>query len=490
MKKLYFLIILVAFISIPVTAKSIDIETIQNRPVPQWWQDAKFGIFIHWGVYAVPSYADHDYAEWYWAHKTGGKSKPFHEKVYGADFTYGDFANQFKAEFFDPDEWAALFQKAGAKYVVLTSKHMEGFTLWKSDLANEAHGRLWNSVNIGPKRDIVGELSESVRNHDMKMGLYFMLYEAMNPKYQSDPQKFIDTYTVPQLKEVLQKYTPSIVWVDGSWQHTTQEYRSYEVLKWAFNTLPNTDELVINNRWGKDDNKTGHGTTEYTYMLEPEKLPECWEECRGIGESFGFNRNEKLEDYSSAQELILMLIDVVSNGGNLLLNIGPTADGRIPIFMQERLLAIGDWLKINGEAIYGSQKYKITTQWSEGVRSDVNPKDLAEPIVDGVAERKYILENFNILKLTVNPDEGQAVKEVMFTQKGKDVFAITPKFPKKELMVKAIRPSKKTKVQLLGVEEDLKWNYDHSQLIIQVPAELVLELGFQQAYTFKISNCQ
>ncbi len=485
----FFLCMPLVFMPLLINAET-TVDAIKTRPVPQWWQEAKFGIFIHWGVYSVPSYADHDYAEWYQVHKTEGKSKAFHEKVYGSDFTYADFAEQFKVEFFDPDAWANLFLKAGAKYVVLTAKHMEGFTLWKSELANEAHGRLWNSVDIGPKRDIVGELSQSIRKRGMKMGLYFILYEAMTPAYQADPQQFIDTYSIPQLKDLLRTYTPAIVWVDGAWQHTTEEYHSYELLQWALDSLPNADKLVYNNRWGKDDDKTGHGTTEYTYMLAPEKLSESWEECRGIGESFGFNRNEKLEDYSSAQELILMLIDVVSHGGNLLLNIGPTADGRIPVFMQERLLAIGDWLKINGEAIYGSRKYKVTTQWSEGVRKDINPKALAEPIVDGVAERLYILENFNILKLTVNPDEGQAVKEVMFTQKGDAVFAITPAFPKKELIVKHVKPSQKTQVKLLGARGELKWNYKNSRLMIQVPADLVLETGFQYAYTFKISNCQ
>jgi alpha-L-fucosidase len=223
-------------------------------------------------------------------------------------------------------------------------------------------------------------------------------------------------------------------------------------------------------------------------MLEPESLTDAWEECRGIGESFGFNRNETLAEYSSSQELILMLVDVVSNGGNLLLNVGPTADGRIPIFMQERLLDIGNWLEINGEAIYGTTKYKVTTQWSEGQRRDIHPNDLAEPIVDGVAERKYILDNFNILKLTVNPEEGQAVKEIMFTRKVNTIYGIMPKFPRETLIIKHVKPTEKTEVILLGTEISLKWNYEDGIMYVDVPTNVVFDLPFQYAYTFKLTN--
>jgi len=488
MKKYYFLILFFC-LCVPLFSQN-SVERIKNYQVPQWWKEAKFGIFIHWGVYSAPSYADHDYAEWYWTHKAEGKSKEFHEKVYGEEIDYYDFASYFKAEFFDAKEWADLFANSGAKYVVLTAKHMEGFTLWKSEIANQLHSRKWNSVDAGPGRDIVAELSDAVKENGMKMGLYFMMYEAMNPVYQNNPQEFIEKYSIPQFKDLYRTYQPSIVWPDGTWQHTASEYHSIELLNWILDSLNNNSEIVFNDRWGKDLTDVGHATTEYTYMLEPESLPGPWEECRGIGESFGFNRNEKLSDYSSSQELLLMLIDVVSNGGNLLLNIGPTADGRIPIFMQERLLDIGNWLKVNGEAIYGSSKYKTPAQWSAGKRIDINPGDLEEPIVDGVAERKYILENFNILKLTVNPQEGQAVKEIMFTQKEDCVYAITPKFPKNQLLIKNVVPTDQTKVFLLGTDAELNWKYKNNIMKVEVPVDLVLELPFQYAYTFKLTNME
>lgn len=465
-----------------------DTVTLPDYKIPDWWKDAKFGIFIHWGVYSVPSFADHDYAEWYWEHKSKGKAKAFHEKVYGKDFDYYNFAPMFKAEFFEANQWAELFTKAGAKYVVLTAKHMEGFTLWKSEIANQLHGRKWNSVETGPKRDIVAELSEAIKNNNMKIGLYFILYEHTSPVYQNQPKEFIEKYSIPQFKDLFSKYTPSIVWTDGDWQHTAAEYHSLELINWLLGSLPNSDELVLNNRWGRDLKTIGHATTEYTYMLDPDKLPDAWEECRGIGKSFGFNRNETLSDYSSSQELLLMLIDIVSNGGNLLLNVGPTPDGRIPIFMQERLLDIGKWLEINGEAIYGTRKYRVTTQWSEGKRTDINPKNLAEPIVDAVAERKYILENLNILKLTVRPGKNQAVKEIMFTQKGSNVYAITPKFPREYLKIKHVKPTDRTEITLLGSDHHFKWKYEKEVLCIEVPSDILLDLPFQYAYTFKITN--
>lgn len=249
----------------------------------------------------------------------------------------------FKAKFFDADEWAELFLRSGARYVVLTAKHMEGFTLWKSEIANQLHGRKWNSVETGPSRDIVYEISEALKARGLHMGLYFMMYEAMNPKYLENAHEFIENYSIPQFKELFETYKPSIVWPDGAWQHTAEEYRSEYLIHWLFETMPNPEKLVINNRWGSNMHHIGHGTTEYTYMLAPESLPESWEECRGIGGSFGYNRNEKLSDYNNSQELILMLIDVVSNGGNLLLNVGSTSDGPIPFLCRKDSLrsAIG-----------------------------------------------------------------------------------------------------------------------------------------------------
>ena len=177
-------------------------ESIDSRPTPKWYTDAKFGIFIHWGVYSVPAYAavkvkdENPYAEWYWNSLTegmdakgsghGAMTWAFHKRVYGADFPYFNFAPMFQAENFDPDRWADLFVASGAKYVAPTSKHHEGFTMWRSVQANNSWGRPWNSVDIGPKRDLILELTEAGRRKGLTMGIYYSLYEWYNPLWLTD----------------------------------------------------------------------------------------------------------------------------------------------------------------------------------------------------------------------------------------------------------------------------------------------------------------
>src|SRR5665647_2745172 len=196
-------------------------ESIDSRPVPAWFEDAKFGIFIHWGLYCVPSYsptvrdsvAIYDrYAEWYWSRwmkpsKTQHFFIDFHNRVYGPDFKYQDFANRFKAEMFQPDEWAERFKEAGAKYIVLTSKHHEGFTLWPSEQSWN-----WNSVDVGPHRDLCGDLTKSVKAKGLHMGFYYSLYEWFNPLYKSNLPKYVDDHMIPQLKDLVTRYQPDVVW--------------------------------------------------------------------------------------------------------------------------------------------------------------------------------------------------------------------------------------------------------------------------------------
>jgi len=163
-------------------------ESLDSRPIPEWFQDAKFGIFIHWGPYSVPAWSPKEtYTEWYqyWlqgrslfgnGNFKGDEVAVHHEKTYGKDFTYYDFGEEFKADLFNPDEWAQLIENSGAKYTVLTTKHHDGFTLWPSKEAND-RGFAWNSVDIGPKHDLVGELTTAVNKTNVKMGLYYSLYE-------------------------------------------------------------------------------------------------------------------------------------------------------------------------------------------------------------------------------------------------------------------------------------------------------------------------
>lgn len=333
-------------------------KALAERPYPQWFKDAKLGIFIHWGIYSVPSYSSKEgYAEWFLRgmQMKSPQRMEFVEKNYGSNFTYKDFAPLFKAELFDPDEWASLFERAGAKYVVLVSKHHDGYTLWPSK-----YNRNWNSVDIGPKRDIVGELTEAVRKTDLKMGLYYSLSEWNHPlhRWYTDPHdsigKYVDEYMIPQFKELVGTYKPKVIFSDGEWYNTAKQWHAPQLINWYYNLVGN--EAIVNNRWGHGLD-TGFLTPEYSSGIKVTDRP--WAEVRGLGRSFGLNRNEDLEAYGTSKELIARFVQTVANGGGMILNVGPKADGQIPMIQQERLVQLGDWLKTNGAAMYGAEPYEI-----------------------------------------------------------------------------------------------------------------------------------
>eukprot|EP00731_Ephydatia_muelleri_P020783 Em0013g510a len=284
-------------------------KLLRFRPRPSWFDDAKFGIFIHWGVYSVPSFK----SEWYWQKLMSGTPEyvEFHNSVYGCSgvmtdqfpcngsiFSYADFAAMFKAELFNPDEWASVIKRAGAKYVVFTSKHHEGFCNFPSP----QHFN-WNSMDVGPNRDLVADLSASVRAVGLRMGLYHSLREWFHPLYLQDQKDncsttlFVDEIITPTLMQLVNTYKPDVVWSDGSGDNpcshdSVRYWKAPEFLSWVYNESPIKDTVVINNR-------------------------------------------------------------------NLLLNAGPTADGRILPIFEERLTQMGAWLSINGEAIYGSVPWRV-----------------------------------------------------------------------------------------------------------------------------------
>lgn len=345
-------------------------NSLDSRPVPTWYQDAKFGIFIHWGVYSVPAYGKKGtYAEWYWnsMQNKNAETWKFHEQVYGKDFPYESFAPLFRAELYRPEQWADIFARSGAKYVVLTSKHHEGFCLWPNQEANKSWGRPWNSVDVGAHRDLLGDLSTAVRAKGLKMGFYYSLYEWYNPLYKTDFARFRDEHFFPQFKDLISRYKPAVIFADGEWEHTSEEWRTPELLAWLYNEGGCGDDLVINDRWGKETRGKhgGYYTTEYgggTDFKGTAEASHKWEENRGIGASYGYNRNEDYDDYRTTSGLIQILIGMVSQGGNLLLDVGPAADGTIPVIMQDRLVEMGQWLKVNGEAIYGTSPSPWGTQ--------------------------------------------------------------------------------------------------------------------------------
>jgi alpha-L-fucosidase len=439
-------------------------ESVDSRPTPRWFSDAKFGIFIHWGVYSVPSFAPvGKYAEWYWNSLRKGpeeKGQPnptfqFHSRVYGENFPYFDFAPMFRAEMFDPAQWADVFERSGAKYVVLTSKHHDGFALWPSEQASATWKRPWNSVATGPKRDLLGDLSDAVRKRGVCMGFYYSLYEWYNPLWLSDKKRYVTEHMHPQFKDVVTRYKPSIIFSDGEWDMPSADWRSAELLAWLFNESSVRDEVVVNDRWGKETRHKhgGYYTTEYTAGLENSTKP--WEESRGMAHSYGYNRAERIGDYRSEREMILMLIDLVSRGGNLLLDIGPTADGRIPVIMEERLLQIGRWLKTNGEAIYGTRPWRETRQWSEGQRAKLNTGEF--------------MTKYDVLDYIERKQPGQAVIEAFFTAKANDVYAIIPGAPGRRFVLKNVTAPSSMQATLLGMPGPLKWSPSGKDVVVELP---------------------
>ncbi|MEM9658558.1 MAG: alpha-L-fucosidase, partial [Planctomycetota bacterium] len=328
----------------------------------------------------------------------------------------------------------------------------------------------------GPGRDLLGELTEAVRKTDVKMGIYYSLYEWFNPLYAADVDVFVDQHMAPQFKDVVTKYQPAVIFSDGEWDHPAAKWKSAELLTWLFNESPCKEEVVINDRWGKGDRHKhgGYYTTEYGAGLPGGE--NAWEENRGMAHSFGYSRTERFSDYNSSETLVLMLIDIVSRGGNFLLDIGPTADGRIPPLMEERLAEIGDWLEVNGEAIYGTETHTKTCQWTAGERPTLG---------SGTYKVKY-----DVNKLLREPDEGAARKEALFTRKGDALYAVCPVFPAEQLTLHDVVADPSATITMLGRDEPLAWRQSGDDLVIEVPALTPSTAPCDYAWTFRVSRLE
>lgn len=428
-------------------------QSLDTRPVPEWWSDAKFGIFVHWGLYSVPAYAPVDevegvyekYAEHYLMRLIDKNTSftDYHKRNYGPNSTYADFAPMFKAAFFDPDKWADLFKKSGAGYVVLTSKHHDGYCLWPS-----AQSKGWNSVDVGPKRDIINDLSMSVRRAGLRFGLYYSLLEWNNPLYTSgNMEAWTTQHMIPQMKDLVTKYEPEIIFADGEWDYTSDKLKSTTFLTWLYNESPVKNTVVVNDRWGKETRSKhgGYYTTEYNLIgdtLTTGRIEHPWEESRGIGTSYGYNQFETTVHYYSSKQLIDLLIEKVGNGGNLLLNVGPDATGLIPVVMEERLLAIGKWLNVNGEAIYG------TTAWHE------------RPAQDDT--------------------------DVYYTCKGNDLYIHCTQWPQTEVLIDGIHAV--DNVTLLGSDRRVKFKTRKNKLRITPPDINPASMPCEHAWVFKVKD--
>lgn len=439
--------------------------SVDSRPIPAWYDDAKFGIFVHWSLNSVPELPIRNMdADWLWnaMMKPDSAASKAMKEMYRAEFRYQDLVPLFKAELFDPSQWADVFARSGARYVVLTSKHHDGFALYQSDYSWN-----WNSVDVGPHRDLVADLSAAVRAKGLRMGLYYSLYEWYNPWYLNHFGMYVDAHMIPQIKEVITKYKPAVLWTDGEWEKTSAQWKSAEILAWIFNDSPVRDEIVVNDRWGSET-RGKHGgfyTSEFGGKEGWSKLSgmKKWEECRCVARSWwGFARNDSPEDYRATTELVHMLVEIVSRGGNLLLNVGPTRDGLLPDITQQRLLEMGDWLRVNGEAIYGTHSWRALD----------DGRMIKETTADPSAWQ----------------DKYKKIKSVRYTSKGNAVYAISLIWPGKELLLSEPVPSGATSVTMLGLDEPLKWNTVDGKMRIEVPQLTIDQLPSRHAYVFKITD--
>ncbi|TFG02200.1 MAG: alpha-L-fucosidase [Promethearchaeota archaeon] len=452
-----------------------DKKSIRNHEVPQWFNDAKLGIFIHWGLYSVPAFAvtgmditetmeklgieghfkNNPYAEWYLnsLRISGSPTEAYHKKTYGENYSYDDFVPKFNEAIkkWNPEEMAELFKKAGAKYVVLVTKHHDGFLLWPSKYTNP------NKKNYMASRDIVGDLTKAVKKMNMKMGFYYsgILDWSFQPNPIKDAKSFLKNgviteeyteYATNHWYELMEKYDPIILWNDiGFPPDYPPKLVLYKIFADFYNKHP---DGVINDRWRQPFVKGMKQTGPHKDFRTPEyqtfkkAMKKKWESTRGIGFSFGYNKFETEKDYMNSEQLVRMFIDIVSKNGNLLLNVGPMADGTIPEIQKKCLLGLGKWLEVNGDAIYGTRPWSTAEGQTSG----------------GI--------------------------DVRYTQKKDSLYAILLDTPKNNnITIKSLIIDKDSTVQLLGHEENLIWKQENDNLKISIPENL----NYAIAYSFKIT---
>ena len=454
-------------------------ESLKQYEVPAWYLDAKFGIFIHWGVYAVPAFGN----EWYPRNMylQGTKEFEHHVETYGpqSEFGYKDFIPMFKAEKYDPDAWAQLFEEAGAKFIVPVAEHHDGFAMYDTALSD------WSAAKMGPKRDLIGELADAVRTHGMVFGLsthraehwWFMDggrefdSDVQDPEYAdfygpAQPHdadwKSLDWKPRPHAKylddwlartcELVDKYQPQLVWFD--WWIEQTVFKSYlqKFAAYYYNRGAKWSKGVAINYKNE-----AFPEEAAVYDIERGQLkginPNFWQTDTSVSKnSWGYIT---AHDYKTAGDIVGDLVDIVSKNGALLLNIGPRPDGTIPEPEVAMLRDIGRWLAVNGEAIYGTRPW---TCYGEG------PTEVLEGGFTDTKRAAY------------------TSADVRFTTKGATLYAICLGWPDEAWTITSLADAKVAAVSLLGSDAVLSWSQDEGGLTVKAPSAKPCEY----AYALKI----
>lgn len=460
-------------------------ESVSTHPLPGWYDDAKLGVFLHWGLYSVPGWApqvgdiqqllhdegpaamlrDNPYAEWYLntSRIEGSPTWQHQRDTYGPDATYDDFRAPFDEGTADADMQyiAATCRDAGARYVVLTTKHHEGFCLWPTALEHPRKGRYHAA------RDLVGDLRQAVIDAGMRMGLYYsggydwpyndaLLVNPADSMLAVPHEDDYVGYATAHVRELIHRYQPSVLWNDVCWPAGGDlpalfaEY--YDAVpdgvindRWLEPTahrgavsdaIARMGGLLLQRLWAHvpdADKSLTFPTTHHYDFRTPEYASfddvqdKKWESTRGVGHSFGANRNERPEDIVTATELVRSFADIVSKNGNLLIGIGPDQHGRFPDEQLEPLRGLGAWLSTNGEAIYDTRPWQMAaTTTTEGT-------------------------------------------PVRFTRRGDEIYAILLDLPERQFGIRGVDASAVTQVRVLGLDQPVDWSVHDGTLGITLP---------------------